>query len=59
MGVTVAANFLSAVHKSSNGVTVVLLHVCWRLAPTAYPDTRRLPDTSTCVQNVPCGGNLG
>ncbi len=63
MPVTVGVNFLSVVHKSSNGVTIAFPDVCKTPAPPApfvpipYPNIAKSSDTSKGTKKVKCDGN--
>lgn len=62
MPVTVGVNFLSVVHKSSNGVTIAFPDVCKTPAPPAppipipYPNIAKSSDTSKGTKKVKCDG---
>lgn len=63
MPVTVGVNFLSVVHKSSNGVTIAFPDVCKTPAPPApfvpipYPNIAKSSDTAKGTKKVKCDGN--
>ncbi len=63
MPVTVGVNFLSVVHKSSNGVTIAFPDVCLTPAPPAppipipYPNIAMSSDTAKGTKKVKCDGN--
>lgn len=63
MPVTVGVNFLSVVHKSSNGVTIAFPDVCKTPAPPApfvpvpYPNIAMSSDTAKGTKKVKCDGN--
>ncbi len=63
MPVTVGVNFLSVVHKSSNGVTIAFPDVCKTPAPPAppvpipYPNIAQSSDTAKGTKKVKCDGN--
>jgi hypothetical protein len=62
MGVTVGANFLSVVHKSSNGVTIAFPDVCKTPSPAGpipipYPNIAKSGDTGQGTKKVKCDGN--
>ena len=63
MPVTVGANFLSVVHKSSSGVTIAFPDVCKTPAPPApfvpipYPNIAKSSDTAKGTKKVKCDGN--
>lgn len=63
MPVTVGVNYLSVVHKSSNGVTIAFPDVCKTPAPPApfvpipYPNIAKSSDTSKGTKKVKCDGN--
>ncbi len=62
MPVTVGVNFLSVVHKSSNGVTIAFPDVCLTPAPPAPPIPNPNPnnamssDTAKGTKKVKCDG---
>lgn len=63
MSVTVGVNFMSVVHKSSNGVTIAFPDVCKTPAPPAppipipYPNIAKSSDTAKGTKKVKCDGN--
>ena len=63
MSVTVGVNFLSVVHKSSNGVSIAFPDVCKTPAPPApfvpipYPNIAQSSDTAKGTKKVKCDGN--
>ena len=63
MPVTVGVNFLSVVHKSSNGVSIAFPDVCKTPAPPApfvpipYPNIAQSSDTAKGTKKVKCDGN--
>lgn len=62
MGVTVGANNLSVVHKSSNGVTIAFPDVCKTPSPAGpipipYPNIAKSSDTAKGTKKVKCDGN--
>ena len=63
MSVSVGVNFLSVVHKSSNGVTIAFPDVCKTPAPPApfvpipYPNIAKSSDTAKGTKKVKCDGN--
>ena len=62
MGVTVGVNFLSVVHKSSNGITIAFPDVCITPAapspiPIPYPNIAKSSDTAKGTKKVKCDGN--
>jgi hypothetical protein len=62
MGVTVGANFLSVVHKSSSGVTIAFPDVCKTPSPGGpipipYPNIAKSSDTGKGTKKVKCDGN--
>ena len=63
MPVTVGVNFLSVVHKSSNGVSIAFPDVCKTPAPPApfvpipYPNIAMSSDTAKGTKKVKCDGN--
>ena len=63
MAVTVGVNFLSVVHKSSNGVSIAFPDVCKTPAPPApfvpipYPNIAKSSDTAKGTKKVKCDGN--
>ncbi len=63
MGVSVGVNFLSVVHKSSNGVTIAFPDVCKTPVPPAgpipipYPNIAKSSDTAKGTKKVKCDGN--
>lgn len=62
MGVTVGANFLSVVHKSSSGVTIAFPDVCKTPSPAGpipipYPNIAKSSDTGKGSKKVKCDGN--
>ena len=62
MGVTVGVNFLSVVHKSSNGVTIAFPDVCKTPSPAGpipipYPNIAMSSDTAKGTKKVKCDGN--
>lgn len=63
MPVTVGVNFMSVVHKGSNGVTVAFPDVCKTPAPPApfvpipYPNIAMSADTAKGTKKVKCDGN--
>ena len=63
MPVTVGVNFLSVVHKSSNGVSIAFPDVCKTPAPPApfvpipYPNIAKSSDTAKGTKKVKCDGN--
>lgn len=63
MSVTVGVNYLSVVHKSSNGVTIAFPDVCKTPAPPApfvpipYPNIAKSSDTAKGSKKVKCDGN--
>lgn len=63
MSVTVGVNFMSVVHKSSNGITIVFPDICKTAAPPAppipipYPNIAKSSDTSKGTRTVKCDGN--
>ena len=62
MPVTVGVNFLSVVHKASNGVTIAFPDVCKTPAPPAgpipipYPNIAQSSDTAKGTKKVKCDG---
>ncbi|MGE3171968.1 MAG: DUF4150 domain-containing protein [Planctomycetota bacterium] len=61
MPVTVGVNFLSVVHKASNGVTVAFPDVCNTPSPGGpvpipYPNIAQSTDTSKGTKKVKCDG---
>ena len=62
MPVTVGVNFLSVVHKGSNGVTIAFPDVCKTPAPPAppipipYPNIAKSSDTDKGTKKVKCDG---
>jgi hypothetical protein len=62
MSVTVGVNFLSVVHKSSNGVTIAFPDVCKTPSPAGpvpipYPNVAKSSDTAKGTTKVKCDGN--
>ena len=62
MGVTVGVNFLSVVHKSSNGITIAFPDVCKTPSPGGpipipYPNIAKSSDTAKGTKKVKCDGN--
>ncbi|MCA9127971.1 MAG: DUF4150 domain-containing protein [Planctomycetales bacterium] len=62
MPVTVGANSLSVVHKSSNGVTIAFPDVCKTPTPGGpvpipYPNIAKSSDTAKGTKKVKCDGN--
>lgn len=62
MGVTVGVNFLSVVHKGSNGVTIAFPDVCKTPSPAGpipipYPNIAKSSDTAKGAKKVKCDGN--
>jgi len=64
MPVTVGANFLSLVHRGSNGITIAFPDICKTPAPPApapvpipYPNIAQSSDTSQGTTTVKCDGN--
>ncbi len=62
MPVTVGVNFLSVVHKSSNGVTIAFPDVCKTPTPAGpvpipYPNIAMSSDTAKGTKKVKCDGN--
>jgi hypothetical protein len=62
MGVSVGANNLSVVHKSSNGVTIAFPDVCKTPSPAGpipipYPNIAKSSDTAKGTKKVKCDGN--
>ena len=63
MPVTVGVNYLSVVHKSSNGISIAFPDVCKTPAPPApfvpipYPNIAKSSDTSKGTKKVKCDGN--
>jgi hypothetical protein len=61
MPVTVGVNFLSVVHKSSNGVTIAFPDVCKTPSPAGpipipYPNIAKSSDTAKGTKKVKCDG---
>jgi len=61
MPVTVGVNFLSVVHKSSNGVTIAFPDVCKTPSPAGpipipYPNIAMSSDTAKGTKKVKCDG---
>jgi len=61
MGVTVGVNYLSVVHKSSNGLTIAFPDVCKTPTPAGpvpipYPNIAKSSDTSNGSKKVKCDG---
>ena len=61
MPVTVGVNFLSVVHKGSNGVTIAFPDVCKTPSPAGpipipYPNIAKSSDTSKGTKKVKCDG---
>jgi Domain of unknown function (DUF4150) len=62
MPVTVGVNFLSVVHKASDGVTIAFPDVCKTPAPPApfvpipYPNIAKSSDTAQAASTVTCDG---
>ncbi|MEM9378332.1 MAG: DUF4150 domain-containing protein [Planctomycetota bacterium] len=61
MPVTVGVNFLSVVHKSSNGVTIAFPDVCKTPTPAGpipipYPNIAMSSDTAKGTKKVKCDG---
>ena len=61
MGVTVGVNYLSVVHKSSNGVTIAFPDVCKTPSPAGpipipYPNIAKSSDTAKGTKKVKCDG---
>ena len=61
MPVTVGVNFLSVVHKSSNGVTIAFPDVCKTPSPAGpipipYPNIAMAMDTAKGTKKVKCDG---
>lgn len=63
MPVTVGVNFLTVVHKSSNGTTIAFPDVCLTPAPPSspvpvpYPNIAMSSDTAKGSKKVTCDGN--
>jgi len=62
MGVTVGVNFMSVVHKSSNGITIAFPDVCKTPSPAGpipipYPNIAMSSDTAKGTKKVKCDGN--
>jgi hypothetical protein len=62
MSVTVGANFLSVIHKSSNGITIAFPDVCKTPTPAGpipipYPNIAQSSDTAKGTKKVKCDGN--
>ena len=62
MPVTVGVNFLSVVHKDSNGVTIAFPDVCKTPTPAGpvpipYPNIAQSCDTASGSSSVKCDGN--
>lgn len=62
MPVTVGANSLSVIHKSSNGVTIAFPDVCKTPTPAGpipipYPNIAQSSDTAKGSKKVKCDGN--
>lgn len=62
MPVTVGVNYLSVVHKSSNGVTIAFPDVCKTPTPAGpipipYPNIAMSSDTDKGTKKVKCDGN--
>lgn len=62
MPVTVGVNFMSVVHKSSNGVTIAFPDVCKTPSPGGpipipYPNIAQSSDTAKGTKKVKCDGN--
>lgn len=63
MPVTVGVNFLTVVHKSSNGMTIAFPDVCLTPAPPSspipipYPNIAMSSDTDKGSKKVTCDGN--
>ena len=61
MPVTVGVNFLSVVHKASNGITIAFPDVCKTPSPAGpipipYPNIAKSSDTSKGTKKVKCDG---
>jgi len=61
MAVTVGVNFLSVVHKGSNGVTIAFPDVCKTPSPAGpipipYPNIAKSSDTAKGTKKVKCDG---
>jgi len=61
MPVTVGVNFLSVVHKASNGVTIAFPDVCKTPSPVGpipipYPNIAKSSDTDKGTKKVKCDG---
>lgn len=61
MPVTVGVNFLSVVHKASNGVTIAFPDVCKTPSPAGpipipYPNIAKSSDTAKGTKKVKCDG---
>lgn len=61
MTVTVGVNFLSVVHKASNGVTIAFPDVCKTPTPAGpipipYPNIAKSSDTDKGTKKVKCDG---
>jgi hypothetical protein len=61
MPVTVGVNFLSVVHKGSNGVTIAFPDVCKTPSPAGpipipYPNIAKSSDTAKGTKKVKCDG---
>ncbi len=61
MPVTVGVNFLSVVHKASNGVTIAFPDVCKTPSPAGpipipYPNIAKSSDTDKGTKKVKCDG---
>ena len=61
MAVTVGVNFMSVVHKSSNGVTIAFPDVCKTPTPAGpipipYPNIAMSSDTAKGTKKVKCDG---
>ncbi|GAA5182363.1 hypothetical protein GCM10025771_31480 [Niveibacterium umoris] len=62
MPVTVGVNFLSVVHKDSNGITMAFPDVCQTPSPAGpipipYPNIAKSSDAAQGAETVKCDGN--
>ncbi|MBU3002763.1 DUF4150 domain-containing protein [Paraglaciecola arctica] len=62
MSVSVGVNFMSVVHKSSNGITIAFPDVCKTPSPAGpipipYPNIAMSSDTAKGTKKVKCDGN--
>ncbi|NQY36020.1 MAG: DUF4150 domain-containing protein [Alteromonadaceae bacterium] len=62
MSVTVGVNYLSVVHKSSNGITIAFPDVCKTPSPAGpipipYPNIAQSSDIDKGTKKVTCDGN--